>query len=168
MAVCSERRAHPALHLHWTERHWGFHSQRPQPIDGQYVSSSSIGPFENMRDEAKYVCCLGGFIGFISFFTISLLLGEDILAAVVRGSVGCLFCSLCARGILHLVLRSLAMAKNGEGQRVVQSSDETPPSQSQEKPPTATAEIARESVPSPPTAGVTEEATPPSIEPVAA
>ena len=65
-----------------------------------------------MRNEAKYICCLGGFIGFLSFFSISLLLGEDALSAVLRGSVGCLFCSLCARGILQLVLLSFAATKN--------------------------------------------------------
>ena len=61
-----------------------------------------------MRNEAKYICCLGGFIGFLSFFTVSLLLGLDVLDAVVRGSVGCLFFSLSARGILQLILKPLA------------------------------------------------------------
>ena len=60
-----------------------------------------------MRNEAKYICCLGGFIGFLSFFTVSLLLGLDVLDAVIRGSVGCLFFSLSARGILQLILKSL-------------------------------------------------------------
>lgn len=61
-----------------------------------------------MRNEAKYICCLGGFIGFLSFFTVSLLLGLDVLDAVVRGSVGCLFFSVSARGLLQLILKSLA------------------------------------------------------------
>lgn len=64
-----------------------------------------------MRNEAKYICCMGGFLGFLSFFTISLLLGEDVLSAVVKGSVGCLFFALCARGILHLALTSLVAQK---------------------------------------------------------
>lgn len=66
-----------------------------------------------MKNEAKYVCCLGGFLGFLSFFTISLLLGNDVLDAVLRGSVGCLFCSLCFRGLLHLVLKGFYMANLG-------------------------------------------------------
>ncbi|MFP6901734.1 MAG: hypothetical protein VCA36_12380 [Opitutales bacterium] len=64
-----------------------------------------------MRNEAKYICCLGGFIGFLSFFTVSLLMGKDVLDAVVKGSVGCLFFSLSARGILQLILKSLAIEK---------------------------------------------------------
>ena len=68
-----------------------------------------------MRNEAKYICCMGGFLGFLSFFTVSLLLGEDVLSAVARGSIGCLFCALCARGILHLALASVVGVKNKSG-----------------------------------------------------
>ena len=65
-----------------------------------------------MRNEAKYICCIGGLDGFLSFFAVSLLLGEDALAAVLRGSVGCLFCALCARGILHLILSSVSSSSH--------------------------------------------------------
>ena len=64
-----------------------------------------------MKNQAKYVCCLGGFIGFLSFFTISLFLGLDVLAAVIRGSVGCLFLALSCRGILHLALKSMVSSE---------------------------------------------------------
>ena len=76
-----------------------------------------------MRNEAKYICCLGGFIGFLSFFTVSLLLGLDVLDAVVRGSVGCLFFSLSARGILQVILKSM----NNQNLSVTEGS-ETPAS----------------------------------------
>ena len=85
-----------------------------------------------MRNEAKYICCLGGFIGFLSFFTITLLLGDDVLDAVLRGSVGCLFCALCARGLLHLVLQTFYMGKNGEMKEtalpILSPNPEEPPS----------------------------------------
>ena len=64
-----------------------------------------------MNNQAKYICCLGGFIGFISFFTISLFRDLDVLAAVLRGSVGCLFFALSFRGILHLALKSLVSSE---------------------------------------------------------
>tara|TARA_B100001123_G_scaffold66019_1_gene73339 strand:- start:1699 stop:2061 length:363 start_codon:yes stop_codon:yes gene_type:complete len=66
-----------------------------------------------MKNQAKYLCCLGGFIGFLSFFTISLFLGLDVLAAVIRGSVGCLFLALSFRGILHLALKSMVSSEPG-------------------------------------------------------
>ena len=66
-----------------------------------------------MRNEAKYICCMGGFLGFLAFFTISLLLGNDVLDAVLRGSVGCLFCALCFRGLLHLILKGFRMTNVG-------------------------------------------------------
>ena len=118
-----------------------------------------------MRNEAKYICCLGGFIGFLSFFSISLLLGENALSAVLRGSVGCLFCSLCARGILQLVLLFFATTKNltNEGEVVVPSPG---PDQDQLSD-TDTEEIAQESD----TVAASEavpEASPASIESVAA
>ena len=117
-----------------------------------------------MRNEAKYVCCLGGFLGFISFFTISLLLGEDVLAAVIRGSVGCLFCSICARGILHLVLEPLVTAKNGARKET----DEASPSlSSDEETPPSTEEIVQESAEAA-TTDALSEASPAAIEPAAA
>jgi len=65
-----------------------------------------------MRNEAKYICCIGGFAGFLVFFLISLLLGQDALTSVLKGSVGCLFCALCTRGILHLILSSVSRSNN--------------------------------------------------------
>ena len=116
-----------------------------------------------MRNEAKYICCLGGFIGFLSFFSISLLLGEDALSAVLRGSVGCLFCSLCARGILQLVLLSFATTKNltSEGEVVVPSPgpDQDQLSDTEEIAQESDTVAAKEAVP---------EASPASIESVAA
>ncbi|MBG31386.1 MAG: hypothetical protein CMI31_15525 [Opitutae bacterium] len=82
-----------------------------------------------MRNEAKYICCIGGFAGFLSFFAISLLLGEDALASVLRGSVGCLFCALCTRGILHLVLSSVSTSSN----RVNGTDIVTPPSEPEQE-----------------------------------
>ena len=95
-----------------------------------------------MRNEAKYICCIGGFAGFLSFFSISLLLGEDALAAVLRGSIGCLFCSLCARGILHLILTSVSSS----GNRPNRADAVTPlPGLEQEKPENAGLDVVRES-----------------------
>ena len=118
-----------------------------------------------MNNEAKFICCLGGFIGFLSFFPISLLLGEDALSAVLRGSVGCLFCSLCARGILQLVLLSFATTKNltSEGEVVVPSSG----SDQDQLSDTDTEEIAQESD-KVATSEAVSEASPSSIESVAA
>jgi len=116
-----------------------------------------------MRNEAKYICCLGGFIGFISFFTITLLFGDDVLAAVVRGSIGCLFCSLCARGILHLVLRSLASAKNGIGMKTIAA----PTTKDSEEETTPIGEIVQESTESAATLAPSEP-SPATVEPAAA
>ena len=119
-----------------------------------------------MRNEAKYICCLGGLIGFLSFFSISLLLGEDALSAVLRGSVGCLFCSLCARGILQLVLLSFATTKNltSEGEVMVPS----PGPDQYQLSDTDTEEIAQESDDKVATSEAVSEASPSSIESVAA
>ena len=115
-----------------------------------------------MRNEAKYICCIGGFIGFLTFFTVTLLLGEDALSAVLKGSVGCLFFSLCARGILHLVLSSLSATKSkSEETNVVVSPtglnqeeaiDANPDSVVRDSAEAATAEAASDS---PPTAAET-------------
>ncbi len=57
-----------------------------------------------MNDDAKYFFCLGGFIGFMLFFSIGFALHGNASFALLLGSLGCLLISLSGRFLLGLVL----------------------------------------------------------------
>lgn len=67
-----------------------------------------------MNDDAKYFFCLGGFIGFLLFFSIGFALHGNASFALLLGSLGCLLISLSGRFLLGLVLHgNLNMKVNG-------------------------------------------------------
>jgi hypothetical protein len=67
-----------------------------------------------MNDDAKYFFCLGGFIGFLLFFSIGFALHGNASFALLLGSFGCLLISLSGRFLLGLVLHgNLNMKING-------------------------------------------------------
>lgn len=67
-----------------------------------------------MNDDAKYFFCLGGFIGFLLFFSIGFVLHGNASFALLLGSLGCLLISLSGRFLLGLVLHgNLNMKVNG-------------------------------------------------------
>ena len=57
-----------------------------------------------MNDDAKYFFCLGGFIGFLLFFSIGFALHRNASFALLLGTFGCLLISLSGRFLLGLVL----------------------------------------------------------------
>lgn len=67
-----------------------------------------------MNDDAKFFFCLGGFVGFLFFFSFGFALHGNATFAVLLGALGCLFISLSGRFLLDLVLRgNLTVNVNG-------------------------------------------------------
>jgi hypothetical protein len=67
-----------------------------------------------MNDDAKYFFFLSGFIGFIFFYGISLVLNHDPLQSLVYGSIGSLFFSLSWRMLLCSALKKVQCARDSE------------------------------------------------------
>jgi|TARA_B110000495_G_scaffold129708_1_gene112872 hypothetical protein len=57
-----------------------------------------------MNDDARFFFYLSGFVGFLLFFLLGILLTKDFLIALVQSSFGCLFFAICGRWILSFIL----------------------------------------------------------------
>ncbi|OUU12728.1 MAG: hypothetical protein CBC00_01370 [Verrucomicrobia bacterium TMED40] len=64
-----------------------------------------------MNDDAKFFFCLGGFVGFLLFFSISFALHGNATFALLLGALGCLLISMSFRFLLGLVLRGNQILK---------------------------------------------------------
>ena len=64
-----------------------------------------------MNDDAKFFFCLGGFVGFLLFFSIGFALHGNASFALLLGALGCLLISMSFRFLLGLVLRGNLILK---------------------------------------------------------
>tara|TARA_B100001057_G_scaffold391841_1_gene400230 strand:- start:1346 stop:1693 length:348 start_codon:yes stop_codon:yes gene_type:complete len=72
-----------------------------------------------MNDDAKFFFCLGGFVGFLLFFSIGFALHGNASFALLLGALGCLFIALSGRFLLGLVLSAnLTVKGKGDGLHV--------------------------------------------------
>jgi len=59
-----------------------------------------------MNDDAKFIFFLSGFLGFVFFYTVSLMLARDLVLSLVYGTGGSLFFSFSGRIILDSMLKA--------------------------------------------------------------
>mgnify|MGYP006137973615 FL=1 len=60
-----------------------------------------------MNDDARFFFYLSGFVGFLLFFLLGILLTKDFMIALVQSSFGCLFFAICGRWILSFILNGI-------------------------------------------------------------
>jgi hypothetical protein len=59
-----------------------------------------------MNDDAKFFFFLSGFLGFVFFYAVSLMLAKDLVLSLVYGTGGSLFFSFSGRIILDSMLKA--------------------------------------------------------------
>ncbi|MDG0965274.1 MAG: hypothetical protein P8P49_03965 [Opitutales bacterium] len=65
-----------------------------------------------MNNDAKFFFCLSGFIGFVLFFMLGIIITNDLLTALVQSSFGCLFFAVCGRILLSFILNGNIVDSN--------------------------------------------------------
>lgn len=60
-----------------------------------------------MNNNAHFFFSLFGFVGFVFFFIVSCLTGEDLLFTLVKSTFGCLFFAIVGRFLLCFALNGL-------------------------------------------------------------
>ena len=58
-----------------------------------------------IKNDAKFIFCLSGFVGFLLFFLMSLLVHQDAVLGLLWGVSGCLSFSVLGRALLGLLLK---------------------------------------------------------------
>ena len=83
-----------------------------------------------LNDDAKFLFCFSGFLGFIIFFLISSWLSQDTIRALVFGTCGCMLFSICGRALLEFMLKgtllSNAKLSSPEKASLPPNNDKTP------------------------------------------
>ena len=59
-----------------------------------------------MNNDAKFIFFLSGFLGFVFFYSVSLMLARDLVLSLVYGTGGSLFFSFSGRLILDSMLKA--------------------------------------------------------------
>jgi hypothetical protein len=59
-----------------------------------------------MRNDAKFIFCFSGFIGFLTFYFTATFLHNDFLFSVLHGAIGCMSFAVCGRFFLSIILKS--------------------------------------------------------------
>ena len=67
-----------------------------------------------MNDDARFFFYLSGFVGFLLFFLLGILLTKDFMIALVQSSFGCLFFAICGRWILSFILNGIIVDSTTE------------------------------------------------------
>ncbi|MBT3666459.1 MAG: hypothetical protein HN548_03185 [Opitutae bacterium] len=60
-----------------------------------------------MNNDARFFFYLSGFIGFVVFFLMGIIISQDFIVALVQSTFGCLFFSLCGRFLLSFILNGI-------------------------------------------------------------
>jgi hypothetical protein len=60
-----------------------------------------------MNNDARFFFYLSGFIGFLVFFLMGIIISNDFIVALVQSTFGCLFFALCGRFLLSFILNGI-------------------------------------------------------------
>ena len=75
-----------------------------------------------MNNDARFFFYFSGFIGFLVFFLMGIIISNDFIVALVQSTFGCLFFALCGRFLLSFILNGIIVESN-EVQQNKQTSD---------------------------------------------
>ena len=60
-----------------------------------------------MNNDARFFFYFSGFIGFLVFFLMGIIISNDFIIALVQSTFGCLFFALCGRFLLSFILNGI-------------------------------------------------------------
>ena len=60
-----------------------------------------------MNNDARFFFYFSGFIGFLVFFLMGIIISNDFIIALVQSTFGCLFFALCGRFLLCFILNGI-------------------------------------------------------------
>lgn len=60
-----------------------------------------------MNNDARFFFYFSGFIGFVVFFMMSIIISNDFIIALVQSTFGCLFFALSGRFLLSFILNGI-------------------------------------------------------------
>jgi hypothetical protein len=60
-----------------------------------------------MNNDARFFFYFSGFIGFLVFFLMGIIISNDFIVALVQSTFGCLFFALCGRFLLSFILNGI-------------------------------------------------------------
>tara|TARA_Y100000287_G_C14111164_1_gene300154 strand:+ start:416 stop:733 length:318 start_codon:yes stop_codon:yes gene_type:complete len=77
-----------------------------------------------MRNDAKFIFCFSGFIGFLTFYFTATFLHNDFLFSILHGAIGCMSFAVCGRFFLSIILKSTLVSdkKNVSNSNLPQNS----------------------------------------------
>lgn len=81
-----------------------------------------IEEIDEMNDFAKFFFCISGFLGFVLFFLLALLIYSDASQALFYGATGCLLFSMSGRFLLGFALKGI-VAQGNASPRNLESED---------------------------------------------
>ena len=65
-----------------------------------------------MNNDARFFFYFSGFIGFLVFFLMGIIISNDFIIALVQSTFGCLFFALCGRFLLSFILNGIIVESN--------------------------------------------------------
>ena len=65
-----------------------------------------------MNNDARFFFYFSGFIGFLVFFLMGIIISNDFIVALVQSTFGCLFFALCGRFLLSFILNGIIVESN--------------------------------------------------------
>jgi hypothetical protein len=71
-----------------------------------------------MNNDARFFFYLSGFIGFVVFFLVGILISHDFIIALVQSTFGCLFFALCGRFLLSFILNGIIVESISRNKKI--------------------------------------------------